>query len=140
MIAFDLQCANSHIFEGWFEDIEAYKSQNKNGLIRCPVCDDATIARIPSAFAIKTSDGGSPADMQQVVLTALSRKISRFVEKNFDNVGAEFAREALKIHYGVSKPRNIRGVSTKEEEKTLEKEGVEFYKVPLISSPDSETD
>ncbi|MBU0698418.1 MAG: DUF1178 family protein, partial [Proteobacteria bacterium] len=24
MIAYDLQCANGHSFEGWFEDVKAY--------------------------------------------------------------------------------------------------------------------
>ena len=31
-----------------------------------------------------------------------------FVEKNFDDVGCDFAKEALKIHYGATEPRNIR--------------------------------
>ena len=38
MIAFDLQCANGHTFEGWFEDSNAYEAQKKRGLIACPVC------------------------------------------------------------------------------------------------------
>jgi len=53
------------------------------------------------------------------------------VQKNFDDVGCNFAQEALKIHYGAVEPRNIRGVSTKEEEKTLKEEGIEFFKVPM---------
>ena len=69
----------------------------------------------------------------------LGNKIVDYVEKNFDDVGADFTKEALKIHYGVSEPRNIRGVSTREEEKTLEKEGVQFIKIPIPVPPDTDS-
>ena len=61
----------------------------------------------------------------------MAQAIAHYVDNNFDNVGADFAEEALKIHYGVNEPRNIRGVSTPQEEETLRKEGVEFLKFPL---------
>jgi hypothetical protein len=65
--------------------------------------------------------------------------VIEFVEKNFDNVGCQFASEALKIHYGVTEPRNIRGVSTQAEEKLLEQEGVQFIKIPVPAPPEPET-
>jgi len=33
----------------------------------------------------------------------------------------------------VTEPRNIRGTSTQEEEKTLKEEGIEFIKIPVVS-------
>ena len=33
MIAFDLKCDEGHIFEGWFDNNEAYEDQKKRGLI-----------------------------------------------------------------------------------------------------------
>jgi len=42
MIAYDLQCANGHAFEGWFEDGQSYDEQKRNGLISCPVCNDTS--------------------------------------------------------------------------------------------------
>jgi hypothetical protein len=42
-----------------------------------------------------------------------------------------YAKEALKIHYGVSDKRNIHGTSTDDEEKLLKEEGVEFHKIPF---------
>ena len=65
-------------------------------------------------------------------------KIVDFVQKNFDDVGCNFAKEALKIHYGAVEPRNIRGVSTKEEEKTMKEEGIEFFKIPMPTPPDTD--
>jgi hypothetical protein len=138
MIAYDLQCVNGHSFEGWFEDRKAYETQKKKSLIACPVCDNTSIARVPSTFAIKSSNPLKEFSDQQADLENIGKKIVDFVEKNFDDVGADFAKEALKMHYGVTKARSIRGVSTKEEEKTLKEEGVHFIKVPIPEVPDTD--
>lgn len=138
MIAYDLQCVNGHSFEGWFEDRKAYEVQKKKALIACPVCNSTSIARVPSTFAIKSSDPLKEFSDQQPDLENIGKKIVDFVEKNFDDVGTDFAKEALKMHYGVSKARSIRGVSTKEEEKTLKEEGVQFFKVPIPEVPDTD--
>lgn len=136
MIIYDLQCSQGHRFEGWFEDENQYELQRRENRIACPLCSDNTVSRIPSAFAIKSarkneSPGFDPAEF--------TRRVADFVEENFDDVGSDFTREALKIHYGVTEPRNIRGVSTDREEKLLEKEGVEFFKLPLPASPKTDS-
>ena len=60
------------------------------------------------------------------------------MEKNFDDVGCDFAKEALKMHYGVTEAKNIRGFSTKEEENTLKKEGIQFFKIPMPVASDTD--
>ena len=140
MIAFDLACSKGHHFEGWFEDGKAYEEQYKKGLISCPVCNDTSVSKVLSTFAIKKPvqlPEKTTGDAAQIAQTA--KKIVEYVEKNFDDVGAEFTKEALKIHYGVSEPRNIRGVSTDEEEKVLKKEGIQFFKIPLPTTPDRDS-
>jgi hypothetical protein len=150
MIVYDLQCRNGHTFEGWFEDAKAFKKQQKTNLIACPVCNDTQVTRIPSTFAIKGSAAArklaaykneTASDLQMDQMK-MARTVTEFFEKNFDNVGSDFASEALKMHYGVKEPRNIRGVSTSQEEETLRKEGVEFVKFPLPAriSSSSESD
>jgi hypothetical protein len=141
MIAYDLQCANGHTFEGWFEDSAAFASQNGNGLIACPVCNDTTIGRVPSKFAIKSSQGFTPMSSapRDPDVGAAYQGVFRIRLENFDNVGCNFAKEALKIHYGAAEPRNIRGVSTQEEEKVLKQEGIEFIKLPMPAPPESES-
>jgi hypothetical protein len=141
MIAYDLQCSQGHTFEGWFEDNKSYEAQKKKGMVGCPLCDDTAVSRIPSTFAIK---GSQSADIMQQAdsdahLEAMGNQIVDYVHKNFDDVGCDFAKEALKIHYGASEPRNIRGCSTKEEEKTLKKEGIQFFKLPVPVQSDSDT-
>lgn len=141
MIAYDLKCPADHRFEGWFADSGAFERQQRKGLIACPVCGDTDVVRLPSTFAIKGVKHSAalpvkarPLSEQEIV----ARAVLHFVENNFDNVGTDFAKEALKIHYGVVEPRNIRGVSTSQEEDTLRQEGVEFIKVPLPSSSESD--
>ena len=141
MIAYDLQCANGHTFEGWFEDRKTYLDQQKKGLISCPVCNDNAVDNVPSTFAIKSSQfsGQRQLSTEAAALEKIGKQAIEFVEKNFDNVGCEFAKEALKIHYGAAEPRNIRGMSTKEEEKTLVEEGVQFIKIPMPVTPDTDS-
>jgi hypothetical protein len=142
MIVYDLQCSKGHRFEGWFETLADYEKQESTGLIACPICDTAEVSRVPSTFSLRSAPAPPPVKVnagKTVSPEEIKTKVRDFLEKNFDDVGCDFTREALKIHYGVTEPRNIRGVSTKEEEKTLEKEGIRFFKipVPIPSDPDS---
>ncbi len=130
MIVFELKCSQGHLFEGWFDDGNAYEDQKARGLLTCPVCSDTCISKVPTAFSIASSGGGTDVETVYREAAVLRNKISAFLEKNFDNVGTRFAAEALKIHYGVSEPRNIRGTSTPAEEETLKSEGIEFIKIP----------
>ncbi len=149
MIVFDLKCGNGHCFEGWFEDSGAYEEQKEKSLISCPVCDDKNITKILSTFALKsyrdpapTADSESLASKEGRIIENLKKiqgQLTEFVEKNFEDVGCDFAKEALKIHYGVSEPRNIRGVSTEVEEKTLKEEGVKFIKFPMPAPPKTDS-
>ncbi|MDR0547837.1 MAG: DUF1178 family protein [Deltaproteobacteria bacterium] len=62
-------------------------------------------------------------------LSALTERL----EKDFVDVGAGFATEALKMRYGAAPSRNIRGYSTADEEETLKNEGIEFFKLPMLN-------
>jgi len=144
MIAFDLKCKNEHTFEGWFEDSDNFNDQRKKGLITCPICEDDSITKVPSTFAIKNPPSQQKHSEQKGAgnykeLIALGKAISSYVEKNFEDVGADFTKEALKIHYGVTENRNIRGFSSEQDEKILKEEGIKFFKFPVLHS-DSETD
>ncbi len=126
MKIFDLQCAAGHSFEGWFEDLEELERQIAEGLVSCPACGLEDVRRVPSSFAIK---GKSSEVDPQAASRIVGQAFMRYLHENFDDVGPQFATEALKIHYGVSEPRDIRGVSTPDEEKMLAEEGIDFFKV-----------
>lgn len=131
VIAYDLECGNGHCFEGWFEDCESFDRQMAEKRIFCPVCDDGNIVKIPFAPAIRTKLQQQKRDPDLTDIIELRQRIVEYVDRHFENVGSQFATEALKIHYGVAEARNIRGVSTPQEEKLLENEGVSFFKVDL---------
>jgi hypothetical protein len=133
MIAYDLSCKHGHTFEGWFADLEAFQEQRRKNLIACPVCNDAEVQVMPSAFGIKKG-GPKPREVSESSLPASDvtpEKFVSFLEKNFEDVGHNFAKEALKMHYEVTEKRNIRGTSTATEEEMLEKEGIKFFKFPV---------
>ncbi len=138
MIVFELECANGHTFEGWFADGQDFETQQERQLVACPLCDDTHISKRPSAFAIKSSGSRSSRLPSPAELEVAGRQLVAHLERNFDDVGCDFAKEALKIHYGAAEARNIRGKSTREEEKMLEKEGVSFFKIPLPPVSDAD--
>ncbi len=135
MLIFDLQCAQGHRFEGWFDSHKDLERQIKKKLVSCPVCGEESVRQVPSAFAIskrgkaaaRPSEGDFPDP--ETAARLLGQALKRYLKENFEDVGTNFAAEALKIHYGASEARNIRGVSTPEEEKMLLREGVDFFKV-----------
>jgi hypothetical protein len=129
MIAFDLMCAKGHLFECWFKDRASYEEQNSAGMINCPVCNDTQIEKVLSPFMVKKNGREEKAEMDP---HRTLQAIHDFVEKHFEDVGVDFAKEALKIHYGESKKKNIKGTTTTEEETLLKKEGVPFLKIPIV--------
>ncbi len=141
MIIYDLICGQGHQFEGWFENLEDLEQQLAQKLLVCPICGDDQIVRRPSTFGVVRSsaarrDEAPPEPQAQPNLGELFKQLkelSRRLEKDYDDVGSRFAEEALKMHYGAIERRNIRGMSTEAQEEMLKKEGVEFYKLPMLT-------
>lgn len=138
MIVFDLECLNGHTFEGWFENKEDLKKQQMQGVLACPVCDTTSVVQKLHPIAIKKSSSHTrqrALQASQEAMIELTEKLAEYVEKNFEDVGADFTKQALKMHYGDEDYRNIKGMTTKEEDKVLAKEGVPVFKVPIIKNP-----
>ena len=134
MIIYDLQCANNHRFEGWFDSSDDLECQLAQGQVACPYCDDICIERVLSPVSIKKK----PAATRELESTFKAwRKLCDYVQENFEDVGHNFAREALKVHHGQTEERNIRGGTTEGEEKMLKEEGVPFIKIPMPQQLDS---
>jgi hypothetical protein len=133
MIVYDLECESGHAFEGWFEDHKAFEKQMRERLVACPICNDTSVMVVPSTFSIKSCS--SKGQLQETSIKdgdkLEGQSFSEFLEKHFEDVGTRFAAEALKMHYGVSEKRNIKGTSSKSEEEMLEEEGVKFFKIPV---------
>ena len=142
MIAFDIICSNGHIFECWFKDSASYEEQKSSGVINCPVCNDNDVEKVFSPFAIKKNEEKRKEEKKREEVNPSNpyqalRMISEYLNKHFEDVGANFTKEALKIHWGESEQRNIKGVATPQEETLLKEEGVPFIKVPILKRLDS---
>jgi len=135
MIAFDLVCSNGHKFECWFKDGASFEQQKDSRVINCPVCNDDRVEKALSTFAIKRN--GKPRQKGEIDLQQALSMVQDYLDKHFEDVGVDFAKEALKIHYGKSKKKNIKGTATTDEETLLKEEGVQFLKIPIVKRLDS---
>jgi len=132
MIAFDLFCSNGHKFECWFKDGASCEEKIASRMVSCPVCSDHQIERAFSPFMIKRDGGKKEEEFDSQRAQQALQVIADYIDKHFEDVGADFYKEALKIHSGEAVKRNIKGTATTEEEVILKEEGVAFFKVPII--------
>ncbi|MEE8387011.1 MAG: DUF1178 family protein [Acidiferrobacterales bacterium] len=137
MIIYDLRCAHSHKFEGWFKTSDDFRSQNEGGLLSCPVCGSSEVVKLPTASRIKRHSSSRELSASQLVPSEqmLLQKIHEYVNNNYVDVGSEFPEQARKIHYGEVKSAPIRGTATADEARELHEEGVSVISLPasLIS-------
>ena len=143
MILFDLKCDKNHKFEAWFASSTKYYEQLKDNLVVCPYCNSTKIEKSLMAPNINTKSGsknnikGNKKAISQKRLENEIKKFRKYIEKNTDNVGKNFAEEARKIYYGETKSRSIRGESTEKETQELIEEGIPFSKLPWQKKEDA---
>ncbi len=140
MIKYELKCRGcDHQFEGWFADSAAYDVQAAGGDIQCPVCGGADVGKAimaPNVAIRRDTSQLSKAQMAAEV-RRMVMEIRRQVEDNCDYVGAEFAAEARKIHYGEADDRNIYGEATADEAEELRDEGIDVMAIPWLPRSDA---
>ncbi len=143
MKVLDLRCEQGHLFEGWFGSEDDFQSQLARDLIACPVCSSVRIhkglsaPRLNLSAATAPSTPGAPAapaaaasstplvpeDRLRAVQAAWLQMSRRIVQQTED-VGAQFADEARRIHRGEVEERGIRGQATPREALELLEEGI----------------
>lgn len=145
MIIFDLACGQGHRFEGWFSSNDDYDRQLARELVRCPMCDDGKVSKLPSAKVRvgKSVEPALPVPAPETTPTAPAvatqspspaefiAQLRAFV-KSAEDVGARFPEEARKIHYEESPARSIRGKASAEEAEALRDEGIDFASLPAF--------
>lgn len=141
MIVFDLACAQGHRFEGWFASAADFAHQAAAAQVGCPVCNDTTIARVPSAKVRvghapstekKPAEVAAAAPSNEAIAGLPAELIAKLRDaiRNTENVGRRFPEEARKIHYEEAPARPIRGQASREESAELAEEGIEFSPLP----------
>lgn len=141
----DLQCAQGHVFEGWFASEEDLQTQLARQLVACPLCSDSEVAKLPSAprLNLGASDparagqdateprGESVAALPARALQAAWLQMVRQVMAQTEDVGDRFAEEARRIHYGEAHERGIRGRATRAQTEELLDEGIAVMPLPV---------
>ena len=128
MIAYQLQCANGHAFEGWFKDSAAFDAQAAGGKLLCPTCNSKKVEKAVMAPAIagKAREQAQEREKSRAALRSLRQTMLADAE----HVGGEFPEEARKIHYGEADARAIYGEASGDDVKALIEEGVPVAPLP----------
>ncbi len=139
MIVFDLSCDQGHRFEGWFSSSEDYAGQQSRGLVACPHCGSAEIAKAPMAPAVprkgnQRSDVALREEAPVPVAAGMPPEVTQALEKlakmqaealkQSKWVGEDFTDASRAMHYGERKAEVIHGKASAKQAKELLDEGI----------------
>jgi hypothetical protein len=132
MILFDLQCRDGgETFEAWFRSGADYDEQRAGGLVQCPYCQSANVAKAPMAPRVPNKSAGDHPLRRLAAAQAKLLERSRFV-------GDRFAETARAIHSGEIAAEQVHGSATLEQAKSLIHDGVPVAPLPLPVVPPSQ--
>jgi hypothetical protein len=128
MIVFDLHCLDGgETFEAWFRSSGDYEDQRAGGLVQCPFCQSANVAKAPMAPRVPRKGSDNPL-ARLAAVQAEMLKDSRWV-------GDKFADTARAMHSGEVEREQVHGQATLEQAKSLVEEGVPVAPLPLPVVP-----
>ena len=133
MIVFDLKClGDCAVFEGWFSSSSDFAEQTERGLVQCPYCGSAEVAKAPMAPRLGSSDGiAIEAKDAIAALASLQAKLL----SNSEWVGADLPETARAMHLGEMEQRPVHGQASADEARSLIDEGVAIVPLPLPVVP-----
>jgi len=99
-----------------------------------PAGDSAATAPAAGAQTARQSSALLPRDVQQKEIVEALRLVKARIVENSENVGANFAAEARRIHSGEAEERSIYGETSPGEAEALLEEGIAVF--PLPDLPD----
>ena len=128
MIVFDLQCDEGcATFEAWFRSGADFDEQRGAGLVVCPMCQSAKVAKAPMAPRVPKKGSANPM-ARLAAMQAEMLKHSKWV-------GDEFVEQARAMHVGDIEPEQVHGSATLEQAKSLVEDGVPVAPLPLPVTP-----
>ena len=147
MIIFDLRCGGGHVFEAWFGSSADFAAQQARGLVSCPLCGSAEVAKAPMAPAVPAKSNsrasgrelfsGAPDEVKAMLASASA--LQKRVLAQSEAVGDRFADEARAIHLGDAEARAIHGRATRAEAESLLDDGIPVAPLPFpVAEPGTE--
>ena len=136
MIHYALVCENTHKFEAWFRNAEAYDQQKTRGIVTCPICSTGAVDKALMAPALSRAPAEKVAlsigHPQQAQLREALKALRNKLISEADYVGDKFAEEARKIHFKDVEAHGIDGEATQDEVAALVEDGVDFMPLPNL--------
>ena len=137
MIKYKLICKDcDNLFDSWFSSSKQYEKLKKQNYINCHICNSFNVEKTLMSPSILRSKNNIKIDTKDTKYKEIKKVISKyqkFITKNFNFVGENFAHEARLIHYKNKKTsKGIYGSATKKDLEELKEEGIDAEIIPWV--------
>ncbi|MDA7837240.1 DUF1178 family protein [Candidatus Pelagibacter sp.] len=138
MIKFKLICKDCETtFDSWFSSSKEYEKLKKKKFLNCHFCNSLNVGKGLMSPSVSTSKNNlkdiNPSSEKYREIKKTIYKYQKFIKKNFEYVGENFAYEARSLHYkDKKKARGIYGTATKKDLNELKEEGIKAEILPWI--------
>tara|TARA_Y100000816_G_scaffold135355_1_gene95657 strand:- start:6800 stop:7228 length:429 start_codon:yes stop_codon:yes gene_type:complete len=137
MIKYKLKCKNCEkSFDSWFSSSKEFEKLRSKKFLSCHFCNSKKIIKTLMAPNIMTANQKLENNLKMKKNDKIKKKIlefQNFIEKNFENVGDDFAYKARSLHYDNKKnKKGIYGNASQNQIKELKEEGIETQIFPWI--------
>ena len=108
MIKYKLSCKKcQNNFDSWFASSVEYEKLKKKRLLNCTNCGSIEIEKsLMSPNLLKNNNQtNTVGDKKLLDIKNKLKEYKKFIEKNLDYVGEDFAYEVRSIHYGEKKKK-----------------------------------
>ena len=140
MIKYLLICKKCSLeFESWFASSKEFDKLKKLKLLNCQSCKSQKIEKslMKPNLANASFKQDKTSNNNKIIKKKL-KEYQKFIKKNFEYVGENFAYEARSIHYNKNKnKKNIYGKASKEDVKELKEEGIDTTTIPWIEDKEN---
>ena len=138
MIKYKLICKKCKTsFDSWFSSSKEYERLKKLKNLNCHYCNSFNVEKTlmsPSVVNSKDKFISTVKDKKSQKIKRKIKKYQKFIKKNFNYVGDNFAHEARTIHYNKDKKnQRIYGNASSEEISDLKEEGIETETIPWFN-------
>ena len=138
MIKYRLSCKSCNLsFDSWFSSSKEYEKLKKLKHLSCHDCNSLEIEKTlmsPNVLGSKDKLVKISKDKKYSKIKSKIKEYQKFIKKNFNYVGDNFAHEARTIHYNKDKKnQGIYGNASSEEISDLKEEGIETETIPWFN-------
>ena len=142
MIKYRLICKKCNItFDSWFSSSNEYEKLKKLKHLNCHNCNSFKVEKTLMSPSVLNSKDKIVTISKNKKFSKIKNKIKRyqkFIKKNFNYVGDNFAYEARSIHYNKDKKsQGIYGNASSEEISDLRDEGIDTEVIPWFKDNDN---